>query len=432
MLDKGKILKFNKPHPWFKARGYLHFDRPTSFDRARKIVTSPKKIAVHPFYPLINYSVESKKIKQSKVTGKIDIKVKKRPISYSSHIDSHIYAYYSNLLSKLYEEELNRRGLKDSILAFRSLGKSNIEFAHEAFESIIRFGECSVVALDLSKFFDKLDHGILKQQWSNLIGSDKLPSDHYNVFKSLTKFSIVDKFELYSLLSISPNNPKNGRTRVCTVSEFREKVRGSGLIEPNKESFGIPQGSPISALLSNIYMIDFDEKMKAYVDRFDGQYFRYCDDMLFIVPVEERDRVAGFARAAIKDLKVDINTDKTELRTFTQENGRLSSDKPLQYLGFLFDGLNVYIRSTSLARYSERMKRGVRLAKATMRKRNKLRVKRGEPQKKLFKNKIYNKYSHLGGRNFITYGLRAADIMDSKTIKSQLKPLWNKLQKELE
>lgn len=426
-------MKFTKPHPWFRSRGYLHFDRPISFDTAKKIVTSPKKVATHSFYPLINYSVETKKINQNKKTRVIETKFKERPISYSSHVDSHIYGYYAHKLSSLYEKELDSRNLTDNVLAFRSLGKSNIEFAHEAFLSIKQFGECGVVALDLSKFFDKLDHVILKKQWANLLGTENLPSDHYNVFKSLTKFSIVDKLELYKLLNISSNNPKNGRVRVCEPHDFRNKVRSADLIKRNNNDFGIPQGSPISALLSNIYMIDFDSKMKAYVEQFNGKYFRYCDDMLFIVPIDLRDKVAGEAVTAIKNLKVNINTKKTELRTFKlNDNGELNSDQPLQYLGFLFDGINIYLRSTSLARYSERMRKGVRLAKATMRKRNHLRTLRGDDTKALFKNKLYRKYSHLGSRNFITYGLRASEIMNSKTIKSQLKPLWKKLNDEME
>jgi len=424
---KGNELGYIKKHPWYRSRGYLHFDRPISFENAKKIVTSPKKIASHSFYPLINYSVESKKIKQDKRTGIIKTKHKKRPIAYSSHVDSHIYAYYSNFLINLYEKELVKRGISDSVLAFRSLGKSNIEFAYDAFVKIKEFGNCGVVALDLSQFFDKLDHKILKQQWSKLLGSEYLPADHFNVFKSVTKFSQVEKTSLYNLLKISSNNPKNGRFRVCPPKEFRNNVRKSCLIKTNKAPFGVPQGSPISALLSNIYMLDFDEKMHHQVNAFGGTYFRYCDDMLFIVPVENRDEIAGIARTEIKSLKVDINTSKTELRTFTSNVKGLKSDKPLQYLGFLFDGQNIYLRSTSLARYSERMRKGVRLAKATMRKRNKIKSVRGENQKSLFKNKIYKKYSHLGTRNFITYGYRAANIMDSKTIKKQLKPLWNKL-----
>lgn len=50
----------------------------------------------------------------------------------------------------------------------------------------------------------------------------------------------------------------------------------------------------------------------------------------------------------------------------------------------------------------------------------------------IYKNKIYENYSHLGKRNFITYGLRAKRIMKSKTIKRQVSRMWTKLHKEIE
>lgn len=417
---------------WYRSRGYLHFDPPVSYKKALNIVKNPDTVAKHAFYPLINYIVESKKISKDKITKQINVTLKERPIAYSSHIDSHIYSYYAKILSREYEKKLHAAGLENSILAFRGLGKNNIDFAFEAFEKIKEKGECSAVALDFSKFFDTLDHQLLKSMWSNLLDSSTLPPDHFNVFKSLTRFSKVNKLVLYNKFSISPNNPKNGRHRVCTAKEFREVVRKGGLITTNNDPFGIPQGSPISALLSNIYMLDFDIEMKRYVDIHNGEYYRYCDDMLFIVPIELRDKVAGFAQKMIKDIKVTINTKKTELRTFKFENNHLKSDPMLQYLGFMFDGENIYIRSSSLARYSEKMRRGITLAKNTMRKYNAVRTRKGLPKKALYKRKLYSRYTHLGGRNFITYGLRAAEKMDSKTIKRQLKPLWRRFNEELE
>lgn len=417
---------------WYRSRGYLHFDLPISLKKARNLVTNPDLVSKHAFFPLISYAVESKKISKNKKTRKIDIAVKERPIAYSAHVDSHIYAYYANLLSRKYESRLKSAGLSDCILAFRGLGKSNIDFAFEAFEQIKKMGECSAVALDFSKFFDTLDHSILKQSWANLLGEEKLPPDHFNVFKSITKFSQVNKVDLYKEFGISPNNPKNGRTRVCTAQEFRDVVRKKKLIKPNKNSFGVPQGSPISALLSNIYMFEFDAEMKKYMDIHGGKYYRYCDDMLFIVPAPLRDKVAGFAQERVKSLEVTINTKKTELRTFKYKNDVLVTDQMLQYLGFMFDGENAYIRSSSLARYSEKMKRGVRLAKRTMDKYNAVRLTKGLPEKDLYKRKLYSRYTHLGGRNFVTYGLRAAKTMQSKTIKRQLKPLWRRFHEELE
>lgn len=112
---------------------YLHFDLPVSINKAKNLVTNPDLVSKHAFFPLISYTVESKKISKNKDTRKIDVAVKQRPIAYSSHMDSHIYAFYANLLSKKYEAKLKSAGLAESILAFRGLGKSNIDFAFEAF-----------------------------------------------------------------------------------------------------------------------------------------------------------------------------------------------------------------------------------------------------------------------------------------------------------
>jgi len=418
---------------WYRNRGYLHFDQPINQAKATKLVTSPFQVAKHPFFPLISYVVLSKKISKNPSTGMLNVVKKDRPIAYSAHKDSHIYAYYAEMLSVKYEEELTKNNLQDSILAFRELGKSNIDFAYEAFCKIKNFGQCSAVALDFSKFFDTLDHDLLKISWAHLLGVKKLPSDHFNVYKSLTKFSKVDKDKLYEALSISKSNPKNCRLRVCNSSEFRSRVRNKGFIETNNNSYGIPQGSPISALLSNIYMLEFDKEMKRYVDSHGGYYYRYCDDMLFIVPTKLRDNVAGFAAEHVKALKVNINDKKTELRTFRKIGDTLVSDQMLQYLGFMFDGENIYIRSSSLARYSEKMKHGISLAKQTMRKYNDIRAEKGATEKELFKKKLYSRYTHLGAKNFVTYGLRAANKMgNSKTIRRQLKPLWRRFHEELD
>jgi hypothetical protein len=421
-----------KKHPWFRSRCYLHFDPPIGFKRAQSIVTSPKRVARHSFYPLIAYHVESKKLKHDKSSGKLIKKTKQRPIAYAAHLDSQIYSYYAWRLSAFYEKHLQDNRISDTVLAFRPLGKSNVDFAAEAFKEIENRRNCSAVALDISGFFDNLDHEILKTIWAKLLGVSRLPDDHYCIYKSLTKSSKVNKEQLYQTLNISENNPrKDKKIRLCSSADFREKVRNTGLIETNESCKGIPQGTPISALLSNIYMAKFDIDANDLVKAVGGVYLRYCDDMLFIVPTSKKNDVAGTVRKLIKNLRLDINVEKTEIHDFRDIGGMIQADKPLQYLGFTYDGKNILIRSASLARYSERMRRGVGLAKATMRKRNKLKKKRGESPKDLFKRKIYKRYSHLGRRNFIRYGLRSSEIMNSKAIRKQLKPLWDRLLKEI-
>ncbi|WP_417438450.1 antiviral reverse transcriptase Drt2 [Idiomarina sp.] len=422
-----------KKHAWFKRRGYLHFDSPVSFKKAQKLVNSPKRVSTHSFYPLIHYSIRSFKVKLN-AAGEIEPKWKTREIKYAAHLDSHIYAYYSWLLGKRYEEEVQRRGLHENVLAFRSLGKNNIDFANDVFEIIKKKGRCSAVGLDITGFFDNLDHQVLKRVWSNLLGLKALPDDHFAVYKSLTKYAYVDRTILFRELGISINNPKHNRHRACTAEEFREKVRNGGLIHRNQNDFGIPQGSPVSALLSNIYMLDFDSKMKTALESQGGHYFRYCDDMLFITKSILREDVERFALDEIKKLKLEINTAKTEVRDFYRYGGQLrcKGKKSLQYLGFTFDGERKLIRSAALAKFSNRMRAGVRSARKTVRRTNSELLKNGSPpSEQLRKKKLYERYSHLGKRNFLTYGYRAAKKMNSSAIKKQLKPMWSRLQKEM-
>ena len=75
------------------------------------------------------------------------------------------------------------------------------------------------------------------------------------------------------------------------------------------------------------------------------------------------------------------------------------------------------------------MRKKIWVTKKAMDRCNDLRAKRGEPHKDLFLRSIYRGYSCLGRRNFITYGFKAAKIMESKSIKKQLRPHWKKLQK---
>lgn len=420
--------------PWFKPRNYIHFDWPigiNSIDSTIKYVSDPKKVSEHSFYPLINYTIKSKKIRKDK-SEKLVPKIKSRPISYAAHLDSQIYSYYSSYLSTKYEEKLDKTVASDSVLAFRKLGKSNIDFASDAFAEIVSLAPCTVIAIDITGFFDNLNHKILKQAWSSLIDKPSLPSDHFNIYKSLTKHCCVDRSELYKTLGISKHNPKNSGQRICTPKQFRENVRGNNLLKINEDQKGIPQGSPISALLSNIYMFDFDIKISEIITEVGGKYYRYCDDMLFIVKNEYASGVEIKVREILDELKLEAHPDKTETVRFRTKGKFIYSEpKPLQYLGFTFDGVRILIRSASIAKFTERMKRGVALAKATKRKRDKYREANNIDKRPLFKSKIYERYSHLGKRNFIRYGLRASKSLKSRHIRKQLNSLWLKLEKEI-
>lgn len=417
---------------WYKSRGYLHFDRPINQATATEIVSNPVAVSKHAFYPFIRYIAETQKVFFDKSIGKVVKKdPKKRPISYAAHIDSHIYSYYCSQLSQSYEDYLAKVEWSSAILAFRALGKSNINFAQDAFLDIAVRESCCVIAIDIKGFFDNLDHTHLKNAWQALLGASNLPDDHYAVYRSLTKYSFVNRDQVYDALGLSKNNPKNGRKRICEPHEFRAMVRNGGLIDTNKDKKGIPQGSPISAMLSNVYMMGFDEKVHVYVKSCGGSYYRYCDDVLLIVPLEKEVEAKIFVDQRVDEIGLEIQAAKTETCKFTRSAKGLRSDRSLQYLGFIFDGENIYLRSSSLARYQDRVNRGVWLAGKCMEKVNARRISKGQLPRSMFLKKLYKRYSYLGRRNFISYGYRAAKIMDSPSIKKQLKPYWKRLRERI-
>lgn len=59
------------------------------------------------------------------------------------------------------------------------------------------------------------------------------------------------------------------------------------------------------------------------------------------------------------------------------------------------------------------------------------RLRKNQPLLKLNKKHIYYRFSYLGKRNYITYALRAARIMNEPAIKKQVKPHWARLKKHL-
>lgn len=72
---------------------------------------------------------------------------------------------------------------------------------------------------------------------------------------------------------------------------FREKVK-SHLSKQNEN--GIPQGTTISDVIANMYMIDFDILMKKFATKYGGYYKRYSDDILYICKLENQEKAMRF------------------------------------------------------------------------------------------------------------------------------------------
>lgn len=431
----------NLDYNFFKERQkfYLHFDYPLPPEKIFSYVLNPKNIEKHAFHPFIHFELSSQKIKKNGfriVDGKKKILIEKqakkiRPIKYSSHIDGHIYAYYAQIMSNSYENLLVKKNINESVLAFRKLPNSpnNIDFAKKVFDEIKTRQNCSVICLDIKSFFDDLDHQLIKKAWLKVLNLESLPNDHYKVFKSITEYSYVDKKLAYKYLNLSVNRSYKDLKRLCTSHDFRTKIRKNNIIIKNPNKKGIPQGSAISAFLSNIYMLDFDEIIQNKVNKINGKYYRYCDDILIICDTQYENNLLFDTQKTINNLKLIIQDKKTKKVQF--KNGLRVSKDELQYLGFTYDGNKVLLRDTGLAKYSHKVNKAIRMTNRHLLRINISRIKRGlEPLKRHNKH-IYRRFSFIGRRNYISYALKASKIMHEPAIKEQIKPHWSKITKKL-
>ncbi len=412
---------------WFKPKGYCHFDTKLcieDFPEVSSFVRNPTKVAKYPFFPLISYDLTKYKIIEN-IWGNRELDDSgNRPISYAAHLDAHIYAYYSSLLSKQYEKSLQLNGISENVIAFRKLetedgdGKSNIHLANDAFNTIKKFQDCNVIAMDISKFFDSLQPDVLKERLCRTLETPRLSGDWFAIYKQVTNQRIVPLEKLKQIFTKKKVFNKS-KAPICTTEELRKIVRP--FVE--KKAIGIPQGLPISAVLANLYMIDFDIAITQFLAPLDGAYFRYCDDLIFIIP-KNRATFKEIETVAQKHLDViglKANPDKTEKSVFWHDNGRLKCDRPIQYLGFHFDGARISIRPGSLSSFRRKVKFAVKKTRGIASHHNEVRIQKNQNELPVFKRKLLRRYTTIGKRNFITYGLRAADIMQSETIRLQVK-----------
>ena len=400
-----------------RIRPYLHLDGPPRRSVIAAAVADPAQVARWAFLPLITQIKVTHKIKR--VGTVFTPKAKERPISYACHHDAALYAHYAVKLTKQYEQRLQSLGLNEVVTAFRTGdGRCNIHFAREAFEWIRLRRPCVALAYDISGFFDNLDHRILRDKWADILGERSLPTDHYALYRSLTRFASVQQTTLYAMFGISPYAPKaSGRTRICSPVEFRTFIADAGHLNVHDLDKGIPQGTPISAVLSNIYMLDFDRKLADQIESWGGLYRRYCDDVLCIVPPQHAATAKAFVEHLVTSIKLEVQPDKLE-ECFFGAAGAIT--KPaLQYLGLTYDGRKVRLRNGGIARFFSRMRQGVRQAKQARAKTARSQgvapgsvpIKRG---------KLNRAYLYAGPRNFVTYAIRAARLTHSPAIDQQI------------
>lgn len=370
------------------VRRYPHFDPVIPVAEAEAVATDPPRVVTHKFYPFLKYDEGWTLFAEKGKHGKR----KDRPIRFAARLDSCIFSYYRYLLSAPYEAILQAEGLSSSVIAYRRIpkpggsgGQSNIDFALSAVQAIQKQGDCCTIALDISSFFETLDHTRLRDVWAGLLGVSKLPADHFRVYQAITRYAFVDVVKAYTRLGYYGDKAdRQGKVRpgylkarkdipvqLCDGRTFQEKIARSAtqssIIEVNKLGMGVPQGAPLSDLLANAYLLEFDKYLRDICEKLGGCFFRYSDDILVIAPISESDAVqlekeirgaiATYGKGLlIKEEKsaihrFDVKGDRQTVRTIkaTDKDGKPMQYKPFEYLGFRYDGRHTFIRDKTMS-----------------------------------------------------------------------------------
>lgn len=414
----------------FKNKYYKHIDEVPNISEVIPKITNNEYIEKHGFYPFIGTRIIYKKYSKdiSAITEK-HWHPKIRNIKYASHLDSLIYQWYSHLLNEKYNKYCTDNGFSHCSVAYRTCfsGKSSINFAKEFIDAIKKCNECYIIVSDFHQFFDKIDHGILKNNINKVMGFSKMPDDWYKVYKSMTKYCYISKESIEKkLIEEKLETKKSLKSLTCYFQNISWKDAKSYFIEEikeniNKNGYGIPQGSPLSGIFSNVFMIDFDKKMNDYVKIHNGFYMRYCDDIAIVIPTNAVSNIEQIWDEVIKYKSeltgLEINKQKTCCYIF--RNNKIESlhselelfkESPdwVSYLGFTFDGKFVKFRDKTIIKYYYKFYHKI----DRMKKHERIRLNKGKHRKSLIDKHMILKELKVTGksRRFSDYLRRAKKV----------------------
>ncbi len=404
----------DKIKPEKKIRNYQHIDDLVDLNLDKdfnKIVHIIENIKNHQFLPFIKRAETVIRFRKNK-EGKVQRASKIRPIMYASHVDSHIYSYYNYILLDEYESYLKNLGINENVIAYRKVviektkkGKSNIHFAKEVFDYIQTQQESVVITQDIEGFFDNINHELLKEKICKVKNVYRLDNSFFKVFKSLTKYRYIEHEDF-------EDKKIKRKIKKHKYAIYKALV---GIFKENKTNKGIPQGSPISGLLANISLIDFDNDIRiTFPDIF---YRRYSDDLVFVCKKEQKDLLLQFIDKKIKESKLKINAKKSFISYFNKVDETIICEKvtnglhkPLgrnyvDYLGLEFNGTKIFLRKNTIQKLKHKQ-----IVKTIKRVLNNKKQERRKP-KKLRNSTIKVRSNYLK---------RAVEVVNNSGVKKQV------------
>lgn len=149
-----------------------------------------------------------------------------------------------------------------------------------------------VAECDMQKFYDTIDHNIIKQRFStllnNVVKTKSILKEDVKKIKSIF-YTYVDCFDFRKDIFIhnkkssndifwhKKNSDKLWKCKIEWVSELEHAKKFQ-----RRKKVGVPQGGALSGLIANIVMHYVDVAVHKSIEGSDTLYCRFCDDMILI------------------------------------------------------------------------------------------------------------------------------------------------------
>ena len=446
-----------------KYKGYYHFDNRMSLKDVNEYV---KNLDNHQYLPFITYKKDKNKWKNHK---KLD---EYRTISIPSIKDNYVYQYYNKILSVKYEEYIKDTVLDESVCAYRiNQHKSNIDYFDEAYLFLTKCENAKIFIGDFSHFFDNLDHKILKDSLKEVMGVNELDDNMYKMLKSIEKASYIELDDILRFLNKKGIYIPTGDNKYQDVCNYCKKNNQSNIIKrewfkelkqnylkPSKEELknkkiGIVQGSSVSGVLANIYMIGFDKIINDILKDYEYVYKRYCDDFIIIVKdidLNEYESIINKIYELSRLNKIELKKSKVQKFDFKNDKIKgINNDRDFfQFLGFTVHSKSIVkLRESTKNKQINKLLAGARdyhIKKKMLKGAlsflpddeniilDKYLNKLSRKTKWKYYSKLKRVYDHdYKKSNFGTYMSRAIDIIKSEEIKKNKKDYVNLINKHI-
>jgi group II intron reverse transcriptase/maturase len=174
-------------------------------------------------------------------------------------------------------------GLADEQYAYRD-GKKALEAVERVHNSLFWDKRLEVLDADLTGYFDNIPHARLMQE----------------VAKRTTDKAVLHLIKMWLEATVEELNKETGKIRKMTGNKDNHR--------------GIPQGSPISPLLSNVYMCLFIKRWKTSGREryYDSRIVNYADDLVICCRYRA-DTAIEDLRTFMGELGLTVNEEKTKM-----------------------------------------------------------------------------------------------------------------------